>query len=69
MRKWFLFEHATCAPMRDGKPQRGIIAAHLVEDDELICETEDVTLMRDAQTPNGFVLACVSCLAVSEVPQ
>lgn len=68
MRKWFLFEHATNAPLRDGKKQRGLLAAHLVDEaQQLVCNTDEVTLVSDAQTPSGFVLACVLCLAVSEV--
>lgn len=67
MRKWFLFEHATNAPLRDGKQQRGLIAAHLVDEAQLVCGTEEVTLMSDAQAPSGFVLSCVACLAASEV--
>lgn len=71
MRKWFLFEHHTNAPLRDGKPQRGLIAAHLADDEQeqLSCGTADVKLLVDAQAPSGFIVACVTCLAISECPQ
>lgn len=69
--KWFLFEHAIDSALRDGKPQRGPIAAHLCESPgEPICNARDAVLMPDATAQGGgFMLACISCLAYSEVTQ
>lgn len=70
MRKWFLFEH-TIDALRDGKPQRGVIATHLCDAPSAppaipLCDVDDATHIPDATAHVAFVLACTECLAISE---
>lgn len=70
--RWFLFESKVDAPLRDGRPQRGVIGAHLcMQPSEPpavpLCGAKDAVHMPDAQAGSGFMLACIACLAYSEV--
>lgn len=77
--RWFLFEHPVDAPVRDGKPQRGHMGAHLCtmlahesKPNTLvvsppICGDRGAVHVPDAQATGGFMLACIACLAISEI--